>query len=52
VLKVGFAGFIGDTGLVTLVGFDKDFTQVFNVFSHAPPHTGCPLGKGQVLVFV
>ena len=42
VLKVGFAGLTGETGLITLVGFDKDFTQVFDVFSHEPLHTGCP----------
>lgn len=42
VLKVGFVGLTGETGLVTLVGFDKDFTQVLDVFSHVPLHTGCP----------
>ena len=42
VLKDGFAGLTGETGLVTLVGFDKDFAQVFDVFSHEPLHTGCP----------
>jgi hypothetical protein len=42
VLKVGFAGLTGEAGLITLVGFDKDFTQVFDVFSHEPLHTGCP----------
>jgi hypothetical protein len=42
VLKVGFTGLTGETGLVTLVGFDKDFTQVFDEVTHAPLQTGCP----------
>lgn len=40
VLKVGFAGLTGETGLVTLVGFDKDLTQVFDEVTHDPLHTG------------
>jgi hypothetical protein len=50
---VGIAGtdMIGDTGLVGFVGFDNDFTQVFEDVTHEPP-TGFPYGFGQVLVDV
>jgi hypothetical protein len=37
----GFSGLTGETGDVTFVGFDIDFTHVFVVVVHGPI-TGCP----------
>jgi len=44
---VGFAGLTGETGLVTLVGFVTDFTQLLDVVTQGC-HTGCPYGLGHV----
>jgi hypothetical protein len=44
---VGFTGLTGETGLVTLVGFVTDFTQLFDVVTQGC-HTGLPYGFGHV----
>lgn len=43
----GFSGLTGETGDVTFVGFDIDFTHVFVVVVHGPI-TGCPYGSGHI----